>query len=96
LHRELTLLKPALIVALGTTAARAIFGRATAIEKNRGRILEPPRHGTAWLGPRTFWSPFIHRSCCECAMAILIDARQVAGFDRFVADLALAKPYASK
>jgi DNA polymerase len=39
LQRELTVIKPDLIVALGATGARAVFGRATAIEKNRGRIV---------------------------------------------------------
>ena len=39
IERELSLIEPELIVALGATAARAIFGRATAIEKNRGHIM---------------------------------------------------------
>ena len=39
LERELNAIKPDLVVALGATAARAIFGRATAIEKNRGRVI---------------------------------------------------------
>ena len=37
LEREIDLLAPALIVALGATAARAVTGQATAIERNRGR-----------------------------------------------------------
>jgi uracil-DNA glycosylase len=39
LQRELSVIKPDLIVALGATGARAVFGRATAIEKNRGRVV---------------------------------------------------------
>ena len=39
LERELYLVEPRLIVALGATAARALFGRATPIERNRGRVL---------------------------------------------------------
>lgn len=39
LQRELSVIKPDLIVALGATGARAVFGRATAIEKNRGHIV---------------------------------------------------------
>ena len=37
LQRELELVTPQLVIALGATAARALLGRATPIEKNRGR-----------------------------------------------------------
>jgi uracil-DNA glycosylase family protein len=37
LERELELIAPQLVVALGASAARALFGRATPIEKNRGK-----------------------------------------------------------
>jgi uracil-DNA glycosylase family protein len=40
LERELEIVQPRLIVALGATAARAVFGRTTPIEKNRQRILK--------------------------------------------------------
>ena len=40
LEGELQRIKPALIVALGATAAHALFGRTTPIEKNRGRLFE--------------------------------------------------------
>lgn len=39
LQRELNVIKPNLVVALGATGARSVFGRATAIEKNRGQII---------------------------------------------------------
>ena len=39
LIRERTLVKPKLIVALGATAARAVFGKTLAIGKNRGRAM---------------------------------------------------------
>ena len=45
LERELDLIEPELVVAMGATAARAIFGRATAIERNRGRILKAAESG---------------------------------------------------
>jgi uracil-DNA glycosylase family protein len=45
LERELELVDPRLIVALGATAARALFGRATPVERNRGCLLE--RAGSA-------------------------------------------------
>lgn len=42
LERELALVAPRLVVALGATAARALLGRAVSIERNRGRVLERP------------------------------------------------------
>jgi uracil-DNA glycosylase family protein len=47
LERELELVAPRLVIALGATAARALLGRATAIERNRGRLL--PMHGAQLL-----------------------------------------------
>ncbi|HEY6669506.1 MAG TPA: UdgX family uracil-DNA binding protein, partial [Methyloceanibacter sp.] len=40
LERELAHVAPKLIVALGATAARALLGRATPIERNRGRLMD--------------------------------------------------------
>jgi DNA polymerase len=40
LQAEVELLDPAVLVALGATAAHALFGRATAIGANRGHLLE--------------------------------------------------------
>src|SRR5262245_37485125 len=42
LERELRSIGPRLVVALGATAARALFGRPTPITKNRGRVLQLP------------------------------------------------------
>lgn len=39
LEQELTLVQPLLVVALGATAARALFGREMKIGVNRGRVL---------------------------------------------------------
>jgi uracil-DNA glycosylase family protein len=39
LERELELVSPALIIAMGATAARALLGRATPIEVNRGKLM---------------------------------------------------------
>ena len=44
LDKELSLVKPKLTVALGATAARALFGRATTISKVRGEFLALPEH----------------------------------------------------
>jgi DNA polymerase len=39
LEREVAVVAPRLIVALGATAARALLGAATPIERNRGRVI---------------------------------------------------------
>ena len=38
-ERELALLKPELVVAMGATAAQCVFGKITPINKNRGRLI---------------------------------------------------------
>ncbi len=38
LEREIAIVKPALIVALGTTAARTLLGREAKVQKERGRV----------------------------------------------------------
>jgi uracil-DNA glycosylase len=39
-ERELALIKPALVVAMGATAAQSVFGKITPINKNRGRPVD--------------------------------------------------------
>ena len=39
-QRELDTVRPQLVVALGATAAQAVFGKATPVNKNRGRVIE--------------------------------------------------------
>jgi uracil-DNA glycosylase family protein len=39
-ERELASIKPALVVAMGTTAAQSAFGKITPINKNRGRLID--------------------------------------------------------
>lgn len=39
-ERELTSIKPALVVAMGATAAQSVFGKITPINKNRGRLID--------------------------------------------------------
>ncbi len=48
-EQERLLVKPQVIVALGATAARSLFGKVMAIGKNRGRALELPDGGEAWI-----------------------------------------------
>ena len=88
LERELALVRPALIVALGATAARAIFGRATAIEKNRGRVIPAAQ---AKLGSEADVLVTVHPSF----LLRVPDEDRDAAYERFVADLKLIRPYAS-
>jgi uracil-DNA glycosylase len=39
-ERELAAIKPALVVAMGATAAQSVFGKITPINKNRGRLID--------------------------------------------------------
>lgn len=39
-ERELALIKPSLVVAMGATAAQSVFGKITPIGKNRGRVID--------------------------------------------------------
>lgn len=88
LERELSLIRPALIVVLGATAARAVFGHATAIEKNRGRVIPAAQADTGYEADVlvTVHPSFLLR---------VPDEDRHAAYERFVADLKLIRPYAS-
>jgi hypothetical protein len=45
LQRELELVAPQLVIALGASASRALFGRAMPIEKNRGKLTDFAPYG---------------------------------------------------
>jgi len=45
LQRELELVAPQLVIALGASASRALFGRTMPIEKNRGNLTDFAPHG---------------------------------------------------
>ena len=49
LEQEQMLLRPRVTVALGATAARSLFGRVVTIGRERGRALELPGGGEAWI-----------------------------------------------
>jgi len=49
LQQELALVRPPLTVALGATAARALFGKVVTISSLRGRARELPGVGEAWV-----------------------------------------------
>jgi len=88
LERELELIRPALIVALGATAARAIFGRATAIEKNRGHVIPGERAQAPYEADLlvTVHPSFLLR---------VPDEDRDEAYQRFVADLKLIRPCVS-
>ena len=43
LEREMQVIQPELVVALGGTAGRAVYGRAVKVLSERGKITEDPR-----------------------------------------------------
>ncbi|MDB5470344.1 MAG: phage polymerase-related protein [Caulobacter sp.] len=79
LDSERRLIRPRVIVALGATAAQAVFGRATPIKANRGRAIQLDDQAQ---GVVTYHPSFLLR---------VPDARAKAeGFAALVEDLALA------
>ena len=83
-EQEREIVQPAMAVALGATAARQVFGREMAIQKNRGQIL---RLGNGPQALITVHPSFLLRLPDEVA-------RQ-SEYTRFVADLALAAAFAA-
>ncbi len=82
LERELVSLKPRVVIALGATAAQALSGRAVAVTKLRGRETE-------LMGVRGLIT--VHPSY----LLRIPDAdAKAAEYERFVADLRLAKKLA--
>lgn len=86
LDRELRLVNPELIVALGATAARAVIGRVTPVEKNRGHVMATGEgHQQQASVLVTVHPSYLLR---------IPDEDKDAAYARFVADLKLAKKYA--
>ena len=82
LERELELVSPKLVVAMGATAARALLGRATPIEANRGRLM-------AFTGDMQILVT-VHPSF----LLRVPDAFRAEAYARFVRDLQLAAAFA--
>lgn len=82
LVREREILKPSLVVALGTTAARTLFGRAMSIGRNRGRVLDLNGEAKAII---TVHPSYLLR---------MDEADKKREYALFVADLRLARPFA--
>jgi len=84
-QRERAVVKPALVVALGVTAAQSVFGKITAINRNRGRLLDLDEAAKALV---TVHPSYLLR---------LPDADSRAReYRRFVEDLVLARPFLSR
>jgi DNA polymerase len=82
LLRELQLIRPRIVVALGATAARAVFGRTTAVGENRGKILSIGASATSVLVT-------VHPSY----LLRVPDERREAEYAKFVADLRLLRQF---
>jgi len=82
LARELEDVAPAVVVAMGATAARAVLQRAVVIRDVRGRSLDAPQGGVVRVTIHPSW------------LLRLRDNRQQE-FDRFAADLRQAAKLAS-
>jgi uracil-DNA glycosylase family protein len=78
LDRELEFVAPTLVVALGATAARALLGHATLIERNRGRVVP--------FSAQTQLLITVHPS----ALLRVPDEYKAEAYRRFVADLKIA------
>ena len=83
LERELAVVRPKLIVALGATAARSLLGRDVPIHANRGRILDESHVAGAAL------LVTVHPSY----LLRLPEAEKAAAYRAFVADLALVRRF---
>jgi uracil-DNA glycosylase len=81
LKREIELISPALLVALGATAVRSILGRATPITVNRGRLHEYAQGISLLI---TVHPSYLLR---------VPQQDKDNEYRRFVADLRLAKPF---
>jgi len=80
LYRELEIVKPRIVVALGATAVRGLVGRPLGIEANRGKTM-PLREGSSLLVT-------IHPALLLRIPDASAKARE---FERFVADLVAAR-----
>jgi len=81
-QRERAVVRPALDVALGTTAAQCVLGKITTINRNRGRLLELDETAKALV---TVHPSYLLRLPDA-------DARE-REYQRFVEDLVLARPF---
>ncbi|MGU3493081.1 UdgX family uracil-DNA binding protein [Xanthobacteraceae bacterium A53D] len=82
LMRELELVQPKLVVAMGATAAQALFGKAMPVGRNRGQLMELDDGRQALIT--------VHPSYL---LRLPDAAAQAEEYARFVEDLRLVQPY---
>jgi DNA polymerase len=87
LDNELRLIAPELVIAMGATAARAVFGRATAIGKSRGHVIKGQSLASE-LSADVIVT--VHPSY----LLRVPDEDRDSAFEQFVEDLKLARKYA--
>ena len=87
-ERELAAVRPALVVAMGATAAQSVFGKITQIGKNRGRLIDLAEAGADTKALVTVHPSYLLRLPDEDAKA-----REYANF---VKDLKLAASFLQK
>jgi DNA polymerase len=87
LDNELRLIAPELVIAMGATAARAVFGRATAIGKSRGHVIKGQSLASE-LNADVIVT--VHPSY----LLRVPDEDKDSAFEQFVEDLKLARKYA--
>ena len=75
-------MQPRLVIAMGATAARAVFGKVMPIGRNRGRVLELDAGAKGLI---TVHPSYLLR---------VEEADKEREYSGFVADLRLAKPFA--
>jgi uracil-DNA glycosylase len=85
LEREIAIVKPVLLVALGATAARTLLGRDAKVQKNRGRV------ETGTEGLPVFIT--IHPSSL---LRLHEHDERAREYDRFVADMTAVKRWRMK
>jgi uracil-DNA glycosylase len=84
LEQELAVVRPLLVIALGRTAARSVFGKATPIQKNRGRFFPLDGfHATVTIHP-------------SALLRLPEKEDRRAQFDLFVRDLRAASLFLEK
>ncbi len=84
-EREIAIVKPALLVALGATAARTLLGRAARVQKERGRLQAGAEGIPVFIT--------LHPSAL---LRIREDDEREREYKRFVADLRAAKRFLVK
>jgi DNA polymerase len=85
IEREIALVKPHVIVALGSTAAKALIGRGFKVSVQRGQFVESP------LAPHVFAT--FHPSAL---LRLRDETEKEAAFDQLVGDLKLIKKALSR